>query len=141
MSDFITPDDYEASIHAEILDSVIRSNTAALETCEDRAVAEMRGYLRSRYDVDSIFAARGAARHPLILMRAVDISIYHAFCAHNPQKMSALRLKRYDDAMEWLRKAQTGEVVIDGAPTLPPDVVAANGSYLMASNAKRETRI
>lgn len=141
MSDFITPDDYEASIHAEILDSVTRSNPSNLETCEDRAVAEMRGYLRSRYDVDAIFAARGDERKPLVLMRAIDIAIYHAFCAHNPQKMSPLRLRRYDDAMEWLRRAQTGEVVIDGAPTLPPADLARNGGYQMASNRKRECRL
>lgn len=141
MSDFITPEDYDASIHTEILDSLIRSNAAALETCEDRAVAEMRSYLRGRYDCNALFSATGTDRHPLVLMRALDIAIYHAFCIHNPQKMSSIRLKRYDDAIAWLKAAQTGEVVIDGAPTLDSATLAANGYYLMKSSNKRENRI
>lgn len=141
MSDFITTEDYDASIHAEILDSLIRSNAAALETCEDRAIVEMRSYLSSRYDCDAIFSARGDDRHVLILMRAIDIAIYHAFCIHNPQKMSSIRLKRYDDALAWLKAARTGEVVIDGAPMLDDDTLAEHGYYLMRSNRKRENRI
>lgn len=140
MSDFIDTQDYDASIHAEILDSVIRSNAATLETCEDRAVAEMRGYMRARYDCDAIFAARGAERHPLVLMRAIDIAIYHAFCQHNPQKISAIRLRRYDDAIEWLKAVRTGDAVIDGAPRLDSGTLARNGHYLMKSNPKRHNR-
>ena len=138
---FINPEDYDASIHAEILDSLIRANAATLETCEDRAVSEMRSYMRLRYDCDAIFSARGLGRHPLVLMRAIDIAIYHAFCIHNPQKMSTLRLKRYDDAIAWLKEVQTGAAVIDGAPKLEADVVAANGYYRMQSNAKRSNRV
>lgn len=141
MSAFITIDDYDASIHAEILDSLIRSNPATLETCEDRAVAEMRSYMRSRYDCDAIFGAEGTDRHPLVLMRAIDIAIYHAFCIHNPQKISNIRLKRYDEAIDWLRRVQTGEVVIDGAPTLDDETLARNGYYLMHSNPKRHCRL
>ena len=138
---FINPEDYDASIHAEILDSLIRANAATLETCEDRAVSEMRSYMRLRYDCDAIFEARGLGRHPLVLMRAIDIAIYHAFCIHNPQKMSTLRLKRYDDAIAWLKEVQTGAAVIDGAPTLDATIVAANGYYHMQSNAKRSNRV
>ncbi len=138
---FINPEDYDASIHAEILDSLIRANAATLETCEDRAVSEMRSYMRLRYDCDAIFEARGLGRHPLVLMRAIDIAIYHAFCIHNPQKMSTLRLKRYDDAIAWLKEVQTGAAVIDGAPTLEASIVAANGYYRMQSNAKRNSRV
>lgn len=140
MSSFITTNDYSASIHAEILDSLIRSNEAALETCEDRAISEMRSYMRTRYDCDAIFSAVGSDRNQLILMRAIDIAIYHAFCIHNPQKISNIRLKRYDDAIDWLKKVQTGEVVIDGAPQLDRETLAMNGYYLMHSNNKRECR-
>ncbi len=140
MSNFITPEDYTASLHTEILDSLIRANPATLETLEDRAIAEMESYLRLRYDCAKIFEARSDERHPLILMRAIDITIYHAFCIHNPQKMSNLRLKRYDDAIDWLRKVSTGELSIYGAPTLPTETQAANGFYHMKSNNKRECR-
>ena len=141
MSSFIDTEDYDASIHAEILDSLLRSDMSLIEICEDRAVAEMRGYMRTRYDVDAIFGARGAERNALVLMMAIDISIYHAFSIHNPQKMSPLRQRRYERAIEWLKGVQTGAIVIDGAPTLPTETLAKNGYYQMASNPKRVCRV
>lgn len=141
MSAFINPEDYDASIHAEILDSLLRANKTTLETCEDRAVETVRGYLAARYDTEAIFAAEGEARHPLILMVCLDIAIYHVFCQHNPQKMSEVRLKRYDDALEWLKRVQKGEVTIYGAPTLDEETMARNGYYLMRSDTKRENRV
>ena len=75
MSKFITPQDYDASIHREILDALTRNDDAIIEICEDRAIAEMRGYLNARYDADAIFNAEGAARNELVLMMAVDIAV------------------------------------------------------------------
>lgn len=56
MSEFINPDDYDASIHREILDSIIREDESIVEICEDQAVAQMRSYLSARYDCDRIFS-------------------------------------------------------------------------------------
>lgn len=73
MSNFIDITDYDASIHKEILDSLLRQGTAdydpqIVEICEDRAVMEMRSYLNKKYDCDKIFSARGTDRHALVLM-------------------------------------------------------------------------
>ena len=50
MDNFISLSDYDASIHRDILDALLRKDTTAydpqiIEVCEDRAVAEMRSYL------------------------------------------------------------------------------------------------
>ena len=50
MSQFINLEDYDASIHREILDALTRTDDSLIEICEDRAVAEMRSYLSKRYD-------------------------------------------------------------------------------------------
>jgi len=81
----------------------------------------MRSYLNKKYDCNKIFEARGAGRHALVLMFAVDIAIYHIFCQHNPYKMSKIRQDRYDRAIEWLKGVMRGDVTIDGAPPLPAD--------------------
>ena len=126
MSNFIDITDYDASIHKEILDSLLRQGTTdydpqIVEICEDRAIAEMRSYLNKRYDCNRIFDARGADRHALVLMFAIDIAIFHIFCQHNPYKMSKIRQDRYDRAVEWLKGVMRGDVTIDGAPLLPAD--------------------
>lgn len=141
MSTFINPEDYDASIHREILDALVRSDEAVVEICEDRAVSEMRGYLSARYDVDALFAAQGADRHPLVLMMAIDIAVYHLFCIHNPQKMSQIRMDRYDRAVEWLKQVSRRQVTIDGAPLLPDDTLKQQSPWLMRSNPKRTNHL
>jgi phage gp36-like protein len=137
MSRFIELTDYDASIHREILASLTREDEAIVEICEGRAVAQMRGYLSRRYDTEAIFSAKGDERHPLVLMMALDIAIYHIFSIHNPANLKPMRKDRYDRAMEWLRQVAGEEISIDGAPLLPTAERAAKAAFLTASNPRR----
>ena len=110
MGNFINIEDYDASIHREILDALTRDDASLVEICEVRAIAEMRCYLSKRYDCDAIFSAVGDQRNQLVLMMALDIAIYHIFSIHNPQKLSQLRKDRYDRAVEWMRAVADEEV-------------------------------
>ena len=141
MSKFITPQDYDASIHTEILDRLTRSDDTIVEICEDRAIAEMRSYLSGRYDADAIFNAEGRTRLPLVLMMGIDISVYHLFCIHNPQKLSDVRKDRYDRAVEWLKQVAKQQISIDGAPLLPDEDRKKNSPWLMYSNPKRHNHL
>lgn len=144
MSQFINTTDYDASIHKEILDSLLRTDAPTydpeiVEICEDRTIAEMRGYLSKTYDCDAIFTATGKDRHPLILMFATDITIYHIFCQHNPYKISQVRKDRYDRAIEWLKGVMNGDITIDGAPRLPEDTAESNSRWQLQSDEVRPT--
>lgn len=145
MNNFIVPEDYDASIHREILDSLLRTDSqkdsAIVEICEDRAIAEMRSYLSKYYDCDTIFSQSSTERHPLILMMAIDIAVYHIFCLHNPYKMSQIRKDRYDRAVEWLKAVAKGDITIDGAPRLPEKEQAENSPWQIAGNELRETHM
>lgn len=141
MSKFINPEDYDASIHSEILDALIRKDYAIVEICEERAIAEMRSYLSGRYDCDALFYAEGTDRHPLVLMMAIDIAVYHLFCIHNPQKMSQIRTDRYDRAVEWLKQVSRQAIGIDGAPLLPKEDRKDNAPWLMRGNPKRTNHL
>lgn len=137
MSQFIELEDYDASIHREILGALTREDDAVIEVCEDRAVAEMRCYLAKRYDCDAIFAARGGQRHQLVLMMAIDIAVYHIFCIHNPQKLSQVRKDRYERAVEWMKAVAAEEISIEGAPLLTEEERAAKAAFRIQSNRKR----
>lgn len=143
MNNFITIEDYDASIHREILDSLLRDDAtndgAVIEICEDRAISEMRSHLNKRYDCNAIFSATGSERHPLILMMAIDIAVYHIFCIHNPYKISEIRKERYNRAIEWLKAVSDEEITIDGAPELPEDEASANSRWQIGSNTQRAT--
>jgi len=146
MSEFIEISDYDASIHREILDALLRhdrptEDSAIIEICEDRAIEEMRCYLDKFYDCDAIFGASGTARNQLVLMMALDIAIYHIFCQHNPYKMSEIRKERYERAVKWLEAVAAAKITIDGAPKLPEEELHANSPWQIESEILRDTRL
>jgi len=137
MSAFITIPDYDARIHREILDALVRQDEAIIEIIEDQSIALMRSYLNNRYDCDKIFSETATDRNHLILMMALDITVYNIFCVHNPQKMSQVTKDRYDRAITWLKEVNAGKVNIDGAPLHSADILSANSPYMTKSNRKR----
>lgn len=142
MQNFISLEDYDASIHREILDSLLRQGTSdydpqIIEICEDRAISEMKSYLNKKYDCQAIFSQTGAERHPLILMFALDIAIYHIFCQHNPYKMSKIREDRYERATTWLKGVMKGDITVEGAPLLPSDAISDNSNWQIKSEEIR----
>lgn len=139
MSNFIRPEDYDSTIHAEILDALTRSDGAVVEQCENDAIEEMKGYLSARYDVDAVFSKTGDERNPLVLMYAKDIAVYHIFCAHNPYKMSKVRQDRYDRAKEWLKLVSEGKLLIHGAERLDKDETRNRSNFYIGANRLRET--
>lgn len=139
MSQFIELTDYDASIHREILDALTREDESIVEICEDRTLAEMRGYLSRRYDCDRLFAATGQERNQLVLMMAVDITVYHIFCIHNPRNMSSVRKDRYDRAKEWLEAVADGNISIDGAPLLPQEERRTRSGFIIKATVNVQT--
>ena len=144
MANFIDITDYDATIHKEILDSLLRKDSASydpqiIEICEDRAIAEMRSYMNKSYDCDAIFSATGNDRHALILMFAIDITVYHIFCQHNPYKMSKIRQDRYDRAIEWLKGVMKGDLTIDGAPFIEEPELSDNSPWQIQADDARPT--
>lgn len=150
MANFITPEDYNASIHREILSSLLRETSAGgqpnpnydpqvIEVCEDDAILEMCSYLDKTYDCNAIFSARGGERHSLILRFALDIAIYHIFCIHNPYKIADIRKERYERALEWLKGVSRGEITIYGAPRLDSEEQKKNSPWQINSEPLRPT--
>ena len=142
MQNFISLEDYDASIHREILDILLRQGTSdydpqIIEICEDRAISEMKSYLNKKYDCQAIFSQTGENRHPLILMFALDIAIYHIFCQHNPYKMSKIREDRYERATTWLKGVMKGDITVEGAPLLPSDELSDNSNWQIKSEEIR----
>lgn len=135
MSTFIVTTDYDASIHSEILNAIVRNDPAIIEVAEDRAIEEMKSYLTSRYDVDNIFSRQGAARHNLVLMFAIDMALYHLHSIHNPAKLPDVRVQRYERAIEWLKQVSKGMINPEGLPILTPQ--DEKGQFLFGSNQKR----
>lgn len=140
MSQFISKSDYEATVHREILDAITRQDEAVVEICSERAISEMRCYLSGRYDCNKIFSSTGSDRNQLVLMMCIDISVYHLFCIHNPQKLTQTRKERYERAVEWLKAVRRGDISVEGLPLVErtPGEERDSSPYQMRSNPKRQ---
>lgn len=110
---FITDNDYAVVIGEDSLKVVFRASEENRANAELEAIEEISGYLRPVYDCQAIFSAEGDKRNRLIIMRTVDIALYHLI-ASLPQKMGIeIRKERYDRAIEWLEDVQAGKIVPD----------------------------
>jgi len=138
MGKFISQEDYNASIHSDILEAVTRGDQRTVETCQNRAIQEMRGYMSARYDCDAIFSATGEERIDLVVMYCLDIAIYHILSGHNPQKLTQVRKDRFEDAKLWMQGVRDGIINIEGAPEA--ERKTEDCAYQMISNPKRITR-
>jgi hypothetical protein len=63
-------------------------------------------------------------RSKLIVMYCCDIALYCLFSSAAPQKLSDLRMKRFDDAVLWLKRVSKGEI----SPVLPAYTNPASSS-------------
>lgn len=82
---------------------------------------------------------RWGIRHALILMFAIDITVYHIFCQHNPYKMAKIRQDRYDRAIEWQKGVMGGDITIDGAPMLQEEQLGDNSPWQIQADNVRPT--
>jgi phage gp36-like protein len=137
---FAQIEDYNSTIHAEIINAMVRENTDTISDAEAMAIGEISGYLNGRYDVEQIFSATGDDRNAFILMVVKDITVYHLSCMHNPQKFSQIRQNRYDQAIDKLERVQNGKFSPVGLPVKTfetSDTDTPEGGYLLSSNPKR----
>ena len=133
---FITEEDYRMVIGDTSLQVLIRMDPDNREMAEMEAVEEISGYLRQRYDCESIFAADGNGRNRQIVMYACDIALYH-MSASAPGRMGAdVRKERYERAVEWLRQVQSGVVTPD-LPAKKDDGSGQSGIPVLYGSTKR----
>lgn len=115
MKAFVNDEDYKVVIGERALKVLSQTDEANRRKAEITAIEEISGYLRHKYDCAAIFSAEGDERNPLIIMYACDIALYH-MSSSAPGRMEAdTRKERYDDAIKWLTRVQSGDII----PNLP----------------------
>jgi len=65
-------------------------------------------------------------RDRLLVMILIDIALYHLHAAVNPRAISDIRVKRYNDAIAWLKKVAKGELIPDLPAVATEDITTLN---------------
>ena len=130
---WITKEELKTHMNVDNIDVITDGDDTLVTAAIDGAVSEAKGYLLS-YDADTIFAATGSSRHSLLLTFVKDIAVWHLMALSNYQADLALREKRYDRAVSWLKAVQKGDVT----PDLPATTSEYLGKITWGSRDKRE---
>jgi len=110
-----------------IIDKIINLDDSIVDDIIIESISLMKGYLSRYYDAETIFAQEGNLRHKATLKRLKDIVIYEIYERHtSAQNLVAMR--RYQEAMAWLEKLNSGEFSDHTLPTIPDDAEDSSGT-------------
>lgn len=135
---YLEPAEINTHLYGEIVNEISRADATILQAAIDAAISEMRGYI-SFFDVDTILAATGTGREPILLLFTKDIAVWHFISLANPNVEMEYRETRYNNAIKWLRSVQKGETVPNLPPATNPDETVQTGKVKFGSNTKRQT--
>ncbi len=110
---FITEKDYITVAGRDSLKVLQQNDEENRERAEHAAIDEIKGYIGTRYDADAVFNAADNERSEIIVMRTVDIALYHLVSAMPNRMGYEIREIRYKRAIEWLQELQKGNITAD----------------------------
>ncbi len=123
MARFLNNTDYSVLIRNEIKEILIEAGEDANEDeakmlrAEDMAIAQVRSYLNSRYNVSLSFISYNDeyenaedTRNAHLVMVVLDCTLYHLYTSIAPELIPEFRANRYQDALEWLKEVMKGDV-------------------------------
>jgi phage gp36-like protein len=128
---FLEANDIETHLYGEVVYEINRSDSNLLQQAINAAVAEAKGYLTA-YHLPTIFSATEDDRNPILLLYIKDIAVWHFIQLANPAVDMELRRERYEYAVKWFEKVQSGRTNPD--LPLPPDLVDAAGNIASVEN-------
>ena len=112
---FLEKEELKTVAPISLIDKLTNLDDTIVADIITESIGTMKGYMSRYYDVEAIFAAAGAARHQATLKRLKDIVIYEIYESHT-REQNAVAARRYNEAINWLEKLNTGEF---GDKTLP----------------------
>ena len=137
---FLTIEEIKTHLYGEQVFAISGDDDTILTAAIDGAVSEAKGYLHA-FDTVAIFTAGGDSRNALLLIFVKDIAVWHYINLANPGVELALKEKRYNAAIAWLKGVQKGDIV----PDLPKPTDGSNSvidsTFLIGSNPKRSQHI
>lgn len=112
---FLAKEELKTVASIPIVDKIINMDDEIVYEIIEESISTMKSYMSRFYDVEAIFDKEGGQRHKATLKRLKDIVIYEIYERHT-REQNAVAMRRYNEAMNWLEKLNTGEF---GDKTLP----------------------
>ena len=111
---FISNDDLKYNLYPELIQAIARNSIDAVNNAIITAQSILEAHLCNKYDTDILFAQSGAARNPMLVNIAANITLY--ILANVLDRTPETILEAYDYSMSELVKLNKGLTSIPGAP-------------------------
>ena len=122
---FLTKEELKTVATVQLIDKLTAADDSIVNDIIDESISLIGGYLSKYYDVQNLFAAEGADRHLTVLKKLKDIAIYEIYERHT-RETNAVAQRRYNEAMMWLEKLNTGEFSDATLPAILVDTDTAS---------------
>ncbi|MFK5855387.1 MAG: hypothetical protein QM503_04590 [Bacteroidota bacterium] len=133
---YLLSDDYKTLITDDDREVVEQASDVNRENAEKSAIEYFKGYLRSRYNVDSIFEQVGEDRNPTLLMFVMDEVLYTLHSTLPGNLMPEIRQIRKENLDKWLLDIQKGRTQPD-FPTIDDEESTDQGNPMKFGGNKR----
>jgi phage gp36-like protein len=138
---FLNKDELKTVATMQVIDMITAQDDSIVDDIIDESISLIKGYLSRYYDVELIFSQEGELRHKYVLKVLKDIAIYEIYERHT-REQNAVAQRRYQEAMNWLEKLNTGEFS-DLTLPLPnndnADVSGENGDVRFGGNKQYQS--
>lgn len=105
--------DFSSLIDTKSFQVSMQDKEENLNASITQAIEEASGYLRSRHDVELIFATTGESRNSKLVQVIADITLYNLISWLPSKLASEIRLIRYESAIKWLKDVQKGIITLN----------------------------
>ena len=122
-----------------IVDIITGLDDTIVEQIIAESIDVMSSYLSNYYDPVAIFAATGDARSLMVLKHLKDIVIYEVYIRHS-RDMNEVAKVRYEEAMNWLEKMNTGEFKDSRLPPVAGVIDSFNDQASMEMRFNSKTK-
>jgi phage gp36-like protein len=111
---FITRDDLNKNLYAEIIDAITRLDETREEYGIRTAEEKVKSYLAGKYDLDFIFSKTGDDRNFMIVDTVANIALY--IIADVLEQMPVTIQNAYENSTEYLKDLQAGKAILPNVP-------------------------
>lgn len=110
---YLRPNELNSHIYDYQLHAITEQDSSITLSAINSAIAEVKSYLATRYDVEAIFFAEGEEREPLILDFVKTIAVWRIIKLANVDILYDKYRDLYKDTISYLTKVSEGSLVLD----------------------------
>ncbi len=132
---FLIEAELKSIVDPNLVNKITVDDSSIVETIISESIDMMKSYLSKYYDTAAIFSKEGTERSLSVLKKLKDIVVYEIY-TRNPRSMNEVTEKKYNEAINWLEKLNTGEFSDKSLPVPSKDIEPAEMAIRSGSNSK-----